>query len=151
MQLKGNIKFGPSPTDLTDFDDEIAALTLTFDVATQTRRATFGNPKTSERFGTESASMAVDFDYDESMPLGLQRLVLDSRLHQRDTYTGREKGELWFEGTFRDGPPDAILNPKWGGWVLPTSIDVGGTVGSNKEQNKTWPCRDVVEMTATSS
>jgi|SRR5690606_25765237 len=147
-QLKGHIRFGMSPDSLTDYSGEIAQLTLNQQLQTTTRPKTFADPSEQQRKSGEVDSVTIQFFHDEAEAAGFWRAVWQARKDDTTTANGRKPGELYFAARFKPGPADPVTNPEFGGWVLCSDLDTGGVVGEFKNQTKTWPARDVVELTA---
>lgn len=146
MQLEGNIRFGLSPSALTDFSDEVSSLTINTTINTTTRPPTFGNARPEERKGSLSDAVAVNFFNDESDPTSLWLLVWEAQRDDTTDTGGREPGEIYFSATFKPGAADPDTNPQFEGWLLPTALATGGTVSEWKQQNQTWPGRSIVKV-----
>lgn len=146
MQLEGNIQFGLAPDDLNDYSGDISSLTLNTVIQTTAKPKTFALAVEEQRKSGLTYSIGINFFNDERDPLGFWLACWDA---QRDDTTedGRQPGELYFSATYSTDEPDPDTNPTFTGWVLVSDLTTGGTVGEWKQQNKTWPAREVTKET----
>lgn len=144
MQLEGNIQFGLAPDALTDFSGDISSLTINTTMQTTTRPKTFESAREEQRKSGLTDAVGINFFNDERDPLGFWLLCWEA---QRDDSEddGRKPGELYFSATYSTETPDPETNPTFTGWVLVSDLTTGGTVGEWKQQNKTWPAREVTK------
>lgn len=146
MQLEGNIKFGLGPNSLSDFSDEVSSLVLTSTINTTTKPPTFASAKPEQKKGSISDAAAINFFQEESDATGLWLLVWGAQRDDDTDTDGRAPGEIYFSATFKDGAADPDTNPQFEGWLLPTALNTGGTVSEWKQQNQTWPVRDLTKV-----
>jgi hypothetical protein len=146
MQLEGNIMFGLGPSALVDYSDEVSSLVITSTINTTTRPPTFANAKPEQKKGSISDVAAVNFFQEESDAAGLWLLVWDAQRDDDTVTDGRDPGEIYFSATFKPGDADPDTNPQFEGWLLPTALNTGGTVSEWKQQNQSWPVRDLTKV-----
>lgn len=146
MQLEGNIKFGLDPLTLADFSDEVSSLVITTTINTTTRPPTFASARPQQKKGSLSDTVAVNFFQEESDATGLWLLIWDAQRDDDTDTGGREPGEIYFSATFKPGLADPDTNPQFEGWLLPTALNTGGTPSEYKQQNQTWPARELTKV-----
>lgn len=129
IQLEGNIKFGADSGSATDYSLEVASLMIGQKRTTTKRPATFGNANASDKAGEKVDSLTVNF---------LNDVASTSLTAELDTAINTDSAELYWEGTLIDAAVSAD-NPKYSGVCVITDLDIGGDVGVQNTQRKTWP------------
>lgn len=135
VQLKGNIRLGPAPGELTNYSLYIAQLVITRTRPTIAGLATYGNPSPRQHAQADVYAAAIQYKYHEGDPLGFW-LEAWSAMDE-------DVPELYFAGEYFDGPR-GINNPGFEGWLLVADVDAGAPVNQLRAQQKTWQARDVI-------
>lgn len=135
IQLKGNIKLGPSPGELTSYSLYIAQLVITRIRPTVAGLATYGNPSPRQLAQADEWSVTIQYKYHEGDPLGVWLEVWSAM--------DEEVPELYFSAEYFDGPR-GVNNPGFEGYLLVADADAGAPVNALRAQQKTWSARDVI-------
>lgn len=124
IQLEGNIEIGG-----TDYSDEITSLVINMRRNTTTRPATFGNANRSQKAGDAENSVTINF-INDTVSTALQAELLAA--------IQTDSAELTFAATLLDEAVGAD-NPTYSGTMIVTDLDIGGDVGVENQQRKTYP------------
>lgn len=124
IQLEGNITI-----NAVDYSDEITSLVINMRRNTTTRPATFGNANRSQKAGDAENSITINF-VNDVVGAALQQELFDAIL--------TDSAELAFTATLKDAAVGAD-NPTYSGTMIVTDLDIGGDVGVENQQRKTYP------------
>lgn len=124
IQLEAPITIGGE-----DYSDEITSLVINQRRNTTVRRPTFGNSTQSQKAGSWEGTVTIEFIND---------VVAASLLAELDAAIQTDSAELAFSGRFKSAAVGAD-NPTYSGTMIVTDLDIGGQVGEENVQTKTYP------------
>lgn len=124
LQLEGTILLGG-----VDYSDEITSLLITRRRNLVARPATFGNSRETQKAGTLTEELTINFINGTAAALVWAELwdAIDT-----------DSAELTFSGTLTDAAIGAD-NPAFTGTCIVTGVSVGGQVGQYNQQTWTFP------------
>lgn len=128
QQLKGNIKFGVVTANL-DFSSNVTSLVVHRTRESITVPATFGTGRATQVAGALGEALEINF-FSSTDAASMWAMIYDAI----DTDTA----ELKWEATLNPGIVSAD-NPKFSGTIIILAVDTGGTVGTLRAQQQTYP------------
>jgi len=135
IQLEAPISIGG-----TDYSDEITSLIINQRRNTTTRRPTFGNANQAQKAGSWEGTVTIEFIND---------VLSTSLLQELNAALNTDSAELAFSGRFKSAVVGTD-NPTWSGTMIVTDLDIGGQVGDENLQRKTYPITEAGLTEATS-
>jgi hypothetical protein len=129
IQLKGNLKLGPTPGTAVEFGASITAFIIKRTRASVAVPATLATGRESESAGALSEAVQIDF-FSSTAASSVWAELYDAI----DT----DSSQLYFEGTLNPGAVSAD-NPRFSGYITVLTLDTGATVGALRTQSQTYP------------
>jgi hypothetical protein len=129
IQLKGNLKLGPTPGTAVEFGAAITAFVVKTERESVTLPATLATGRASEAAGAMKQMVQIDF-FSTTAATSVWAELYDAII--------TDSAELYFEGTLNPGAVSAD-NPRWSGYITVMTLDTGATVGALRSQSQTYP------------
>lgn len=137
LWVDGTIEAGLGPGSLSDVTCEFRSFRLVQSMRMLAVPITPDNPHEEYRRGAISQVVQVEFRNVESRVI--QMLAFNAQTNN-STAGGRKPGEIYMTFVEYAGSVSSS-NPKWGGWVSPVDVSVGGPVKGLDQQTQTWRAR----------
>lgn len=129
VQLKGNLKLGPSAGTAVEFGASITAFIIKRTRASIAQPATLATGRDTMAAGALSESVQIDF-FSSTAASSVWAELWDAL----DT----DSAQLYFEGSLNPGTVNAD-NPRYSGIITILSLDTGIAVGALRAQSQTYP------------
>jgi hypothetical protein len=129
IQLRGNLKLGPSSGTAVEFGNAITAFIMKTERESVTLPATLATGRASAAAGALTQMVQIDF-FSSTAASSVWAELYDAII--------TDSAELYFEGTLNPGAVNAD-NPRWSGFITIMSLDTGIAVGALRAQSQTYP------------
>lgn len=140
LLLQPDVEFGLHPSSLEDVGCEVRSIRIIQSVRTAAVPITPDQPV--EEYRKVAVSHMVEIEFRNVVSVKLQQLAWSALANDSTTTGGRRPGEMYFTAVMYPGAVGSS-NPKYGGWVIPVNVTVGGPVGRLDEQTQRWQARGI--------